>query len=285
MIDAGLVPPENLIADGRIHRCKTQGHRSRSGAYRLTPSGFHGGFQNWSTGSEWQKWESAKSSELTWEQRLEIQSAARRAEDRSRREREEAKRRAVEMWESAKEGPHPYLDRKGICSNGSRVLGNLLLVPLRDWDGALTSVQTITSDGEKRFLRGGQFSGSFHWIRCGTDLGRKVYVCEGFATGSTIHAATGGKPVCVAFACGNLLSVSRILRQHLRTQLLVFCADNDHKTEGNPGVSKATMAAEDVGGLIVIPQGMDGTDFNDLQNERGIDWVKEQLKFPKKVGR
>lgn len=280
MMDCGLVPPERLIADGRIHRCAVEGHRRKSGAYRISPDGFWGGFENWSNGLGWQKWQGAKPSQLTPEQRAAIDEARRRLEAETRREREAAQRRAVEMWTAATEGPHPYLDRKGICSNGSRVLGDWLVVPMADWDGRLTSVQTITKDGEKKFLRGGRFHGSFHWIRCGTAIGRKVYVCEGFATGSTIHAATGGKPVCVAFACGNLLPVCRILRAHLPTQLIIVCADNDHATDGNPGVTKALQAAEAVGGLVCIPNGMDGTDFNDLQTEHGIDWVTEQLKHP-----
>lgn len=281
MSGAGLIPPAQIIADGRIHRCKIVGHSKRSGAYRVSSDGLWGGFQNWTEGP-WQKWTAAKLSELTLEQRSAIAEAHRRAEEETRAERETAKRRAVEMWEAAKERQHPYLDRKGICSNGSRVLGELLLVPMCDWDGTLHSVQTITPDGDKKFLRGGRLLGSFHWIRCGQEIGRKVYLCEGFATGSTIHAATGGKPVCVAFACGNLLPVARILRYHLRTQLILVCADNDHRTDGNPGITKAHEAASAVGGYVCEPSGMDGTDFNDLQCERGIDWVKEQLKYPRK---
>lgn len=286
MVEAGLVPPTNLIADGRIHRCKVEGHRKLSGAYRLSPDRAFGGFQNWSAGSEWQRWTAAKPSELTPEQRAAIRAAGRAAEAKRRAEeqsaREAAMHKASEMWGSAREGPHPYLTRKGICSNGSRVLGGLLLVPMCDWRGELVSLQTITADGDKKFLRGGKFGGAFHWIRCGEETGPVLYVCEGFATGSTIHAATSGRPVVVAFACGNLLPVCRILRDQLPSARIVVCADNDHATDGNPGVTHAKAAALAIGARLAIPHGMAGTDFNDLMIERGIDWAIEQLKRPMK---
>lgn len=287
MVEAGLVPPTNLIADGRIHRCKVDGHRKLSGAYRLTPDGCFGGFEDWTSGQGWQKWRAAQPSELTPEQREAVRAAGRLAREKrlaeEQREREAATRKATEMWGQAREGPHPYLSRKGICSNGSRVLGDLLLVPLCDWGGRLTSVQTITTHGDKKFLRGGRFLGSFHWIRCGTDTGPVLYVCEGFATGSTIHAAMGGRPVVVAFACANLLPVCRILRDRLPGARIVVCADNDHATDGNPGITKGTEAALAIGARLAVPHGMDGTDFNDLMVERGLDWVTEQLKNAKKV--
>jgi putative DNA primase/helicase len=181
------------------------------------------------------------------------------------------------MWSSGAEGPHPYLDRKGICSNGSRVLGDLLLVPMRDWDGELHSIQTVTAAGEKRFLRGGRLGGCFHWLRIGWATGPTVYVCEGFATGASVHAATGGRPVAVAFCASNLLPVCRVLRENLPRVVLVVCADNDHKTAGNPGVTAATAAAIEVGARLAIPAITTGTDYNDLMVESGIAEVKRQL--------
>jgi putative DNA primase/helicase len=57
-----------------------------------------------------------------------------------------------------------------------------------------------------------------------------------------------------------------------------ICADNDHRTDGNPGIKHATAAAIAIHARLAIPYGMDGTDFNDLMNEHGIDWVETQLK-------
>ena len=104
-----------------------------------------------------------------------------------------------------------------------------------------------------------------------------LLIVAGFATGATIHAATGGKPVAVAFACGNLLPVCLTLREQLPKARIVVCADNDHKTDGNPGVTKAREAAKAIRARLAVPQVEVGTDYNDLMAERGIVEVARQL--------
>ena len=291
---AGLVPPSDLLADGRIHRCGIEGKKrsNRSGAYSITVDGRFGGYQNWASGSEWQSWRAAMPSQLTPEQReaiLEVgrQATAKRLAD-EKIGRERARLKAVEMWGKAVEGAHPYLDRKGICSNGSRVLGKLLLVPLCDWAGNLHTLQMIHPDGTKLFLKGGSPKGRFHWIRIGQETGPVIYVCEGFATGSTIHAATGCKPVVVAINCGNLLPVCQVLRHHLPKVRIVVCADDDRDVVlpngiKNPGLTKAVEAARAIRGRIAIPRFMGGTDWNDLHQELGIMEAKRQLLATVKV--
>jgi putative DNA primase/helicase len=283
MAAAGLVPPTELVDDGRIHRCGIEGKKrsNRSGAYSITPDGMFGGMQNWASGSGWESWRAVMPSQLTPAQReaiLEVgrQATAKRiAEEKLGHER--ARLKAIDMWGKAVEGAHPYLDRKGICSNGSRVLGKLLLVPLCDWAGNLHTLQTIQPDGTKLFLKGGSPKGRFHWIRCGQETGPVVYVCEGFATGSTVHAATGGKPVCVAINCGNLGPVCEVLRHHLPKTRIVVCADDDRETPGNPGLTKAMEAARAIRARIAIPRFIGGTDWNDLHQELGIMEARRQL--------
>ena len=58
MQQRGLVPPSEILADGKLHRCDVQGKNgSGDGAYI-----FHdddrpaGGFQNWQDGHDWQSW-------------------------------------------------------------------------------------------------------------------------------------------------------------------------------------------------------------------------------------
>ena len=294
MQTAGLVPPDGLlIEDGRIHRCSVEGKKrsNRSGAYSITADGRFGGFQNWAAGTPWQSWRAELPADITPAQRAAIQAEAREATAKrlaeEKRLAEAARLKAIDMWSKAVEGPHPYLDRKGICSNGSRTLGKLLLVPLCDWGGALHTLQIIRPDGQKFFLKGGSPKGRFHWIRIGKQLGPVIYVVEGFATGATIHAATGGRPVVVAFNCGNLMPVAYLLRQLLPRVRIVVCSDNDHETvlpDGtkNPGLTKATEAAAAVRARIAVPWGMAGTDFNDLFREHGIEEVKRQLAFTEK---
>jgi putative DNA primase/helicase len=280
LILAGLVPPSSILADGKIHRCDVDGKKGkRGGAYQLFPDLLGGGFQNWTDGG-WKKWRS-KQRQMPPEERARM--VAMMGQERAKREAERAalalaaRQKAARMWGAAKEGNHAYLDRKGICANGTRVLGKLLLIPVRDRGGALQSLQAITEDGAKRFLKGGAIEGCFTWLRCGDETGPRIYVCEGLATGTTIHAATRGRPVAVAFSCGNLLPVARILRAMFPGGKFAICADNDHRTEGNPGIKHATSAALDIHARLAVPRGMNGTDFNDLMIERGIEWVREQL--------
>jgi putative DNA primase/helicase len=279
--EAGLVPPECIVADGKIRRCDVQGKKGkRGGSYQLFPDLLGGGYQNWAAGG-WIKWR-AKRDQLSPGERKRMSALV--SQGIAEREAERAalalaaSLKAAEMWGGAEEMPHPYLDRKCVCSNGTRVLGDLLLIPVRDGTGKLCSLQCITADGTKRFLKGGQIEGCFTWIRRGQETTPRVYLCEGLATGTTIHAATRGQPVAVAFSCGNLIPVARLLRRMLPGGRFTICADNDHRTDGNPGIRHATAAAIDIHARLAIPRGMNGTDFNDLMIEHGIEWVSEQLK-------
>lgn len=61
---------------------------------------------------------------------------------------------------------------------------------------------------------------------------------------------------------------------------IVICADNDRGGDTNTGVTKATEAAQAEGALLAIPQfpeGLSGTDFNDLAQACGLDEVKRQV--------
>jgi putative DNA primase/helicase len=69
-------------------------------------------------------------------------------------------------------------------------------------DGVLHSLQFIAADGIKRPLTGGRVAGCYFSI--GNPKGAAALcICEGFATGASIHEATG-YPVEVAFSAGNV---------------------------------------------------------------------------------
>lgn len=87
-----------------------------------------------------------------------------------------------------------------------------------------------------------------------------MLIAEGFATAATLHEESGYR-VYMAFTANNLLAVGRIVRAKLPDAEIVFCADNDTRTPDNPGLTKATEAARDVGGSVAAPP-IHG-DFND----------------------
>ncbi|GHC96694.1 hypothetical protein GCM10007320_50880 [Pseudorhodoferax aquiterrae] len=199
--------------------------------------------------------------------------ALRRNHDAEQRQRQaEAAASAAVRWVSAQPAhDHQYLRAKGIQAHGTRIEGNALMVPLRDTSGQLHSLQFIAADGAKLFMPGGRTRGCYHAI--GKPAGKLVIV-EGFATGATVHEQTG-HAVAVAFNAGNLLPVARALRSKFPCIDLVLAADDDWKTDGNPGLTAATEAAKAVGGLLAVPnftglpRGDKDTDFNDLHRLAG----------------
>lgn len=195
--------------------------------------------------------------------------ALRRQHDADERERQtQASAVAALRWAAAKPvTEHPYLSAKGVLAHGLRIEAGLLLIPLRDVLGTLKSLQTIDRRGSKRFLTNGQVKGCYHSI--GKPSGR-IVVCEGYATGATIHEDTG-HATAVAFNSGNLLPVAKALRSKFPCIDLVIAADDDWQTAGNPGLAAATAAAKAVGGLLAKPdftgleRGPKDSDFNDLR--------------------
>ena len=104
-------------------------------------------------------------------------------------------------------------------------------------------------------------------------------IAEGFATGASIHEATG-HAVAVAFNAGNLKAVAQALRAKFPTLRLIVAADDDWKTDDNPGMTKAREATKAIGGLLAVPRfpadRPDGaTDFNDLARLAGLEAVRE----------
>lgn len=201
--------------------------------------------------------------------------ALRRQHDAEQRQRQaDTAAAAAIRWAAAEPAvDHPYLSDKGVKAHGLRIEAvHTLLIPMGDTEGRMHSLQSIAPDGSKRFMPGGRVKGCYCAI--GKPSGRLV-ICEGYATGATIHEDTG-HAVAVAFNSGNLLPVARALRSKYPCITLVIAADDDWKTEGNPGLTAATEAARAVGGLLAVPdftslpRDQKDTDFNDLHRLAGM---------------
>ena len=282
MINAGITPPDYLEPDGELHRFYIDGDRQgqKNGFYVFHLDGVAAGFFGcWKRGIS-QKWCAKERLEMTpTEWRVHTQRAAemKRKRDAATAERHaEARTECQAAWDNAEEATgNAYLTRKGVMSYGLRQATECLLVPLRDSSGKLWSLQRIYSGGAKRFWAGGRILGCFHLI--GKPQNR-LYICEGYATGASIHDATGDA-VAVAFTSGNLKPVAEALQKKYPRVELVVAADNDQRTEGNPGITKGREAANAVGALLVFPDlsGDDGTDFNDLAALRGPEALREAL--------
>ncbi len=278
---AGLPPPDTINADGVLHRFSTNGKRSDdSGWYALHLDGVPAGsFGCWRAGFS-QNWCSKSDSNMTQTEREAQQTRIRAMQ--KQRDTEQVQRNesaAVEADSRFKTATtctsHPYLTTKGVQPHGVKVDGDKLLIPMRDTTGTLHSLQTIAPDGDKRFHPGGRVKGCYHSI--GKPAGVLI-VCEGYATGASIHEATG-EAVAVAFNAGNVGPVAQALHRRHPDLTIVIAADDDWRTDGNPGLSCAKSAALAVGGFTVVPQFPAGrpakaTDFNDLAELAGLDAVR-----------
>lgn len=280
---AGLTPPDQIIADGRIHRFPTNGKPKDDAGWYIAydgelPAGAFGCFR--SAFSE--TWRAHTESDLTPEQRVEqhrrIREAQRAAKKEREQQQEEAARRAADIWGATKPAPadHPYLLAKGIKPNAAiRLHKDRLVIPVRH-GGDIVSLQFISADGSKKFLRGGRVADCY----CGIGQpGDTIVICEGFATAASIREATG-YAVAVAFSAGNLESVARTMRTRYPDARLIICGDND---ASGTGQNAARKAAEAVGATVVIPA--ESGDFNDLacsQGLRAVSAVIESAEWPAK---
>ena len=231
-----IVPPEQIEGDGRIHRCNAEGKNGRDDASYV----FHddefpaGAFCNWRDGMGWVSWRANVGRKFTDAEReafrakQEAQKIQREAEDTKRREEARERIKALREMVRPAAADHPYLKRKGIkpLSLG-QFTGQLNLAGV-DCHGALVArygeccMQFLT-DTEKRFL--GPASGAYYAI--GRPNG-SVVVCEGVATGHSLHEATG-YAVAVAGSAGNLEAVGVALRAKLPDARLIFAADDDRE--------------------------------------------------------
>lgn len=299
MREKGLGPTAPIVADGERHRYTPEGDSpgSNAGWYRLhldfPPSG---AFGSWKTGQN-EKWTHNPGRDLTDEERGELKKRIDR--DRKNKEaeqlaaKEEAQKKAAYIWRlSLPVETHDYLIRKNIKAHGARVTSaGMLAIPVVN-DSKLVGLQFISPlalDPEtnetprKNFLSGTPIEGSYSPIgdKLKTDV---IVICEGYATGATIHEATGYLVFC-AFNAGNLKRVAESLRARFADARIILAADDDRWTKKpvpNPGLHYAGAASASVSGELrrpLFPPGFEGrpTDFNDLAAIAGLEEVRHQI--------
>lgn len=279
LTDKGLIPAE-IMADGKLHRCPTQTKpHKQNGAYIAhvdIPATLW--WCNWENGEQGtfctEEKQTLSVSELSaWRERQHSIQRQREAEYAERHA--EAAQLARQEWNSARrcDANHPYLHRKGITALESirQARDGSLLIPVMDAANNLQSLQRIYPDGTKRFLVGGKVSGGQFIIQGQSE--KPVAVCEGFATGTSIHLATGWT-VYVAFSANNLARVAKTVKERFPDKTIIICGDNDEA-----GLRKGEDAAGLANAQLLFPHFTDdnGTDFNDLHQIEGIEAVRSQL--------
>ncbi len=288
MSDAGYAPAssERIMPDSKRHDYKlsVDAGRKKKGYYKLTtlPDFAFGFFGDYRDG-ECHGWHSKRLETLTRPEREAVHA---------RIEQIKAQEAAIELQEheavalACKERlvtlddclQHPYLSKKGVRAYGLKTTGTHIVMPLKDEDGKIWNVQSISANGDKVFRPNGRKAGLSHTIK-GDDT---HCICEGYATGASIYEATG-HTVHVALDAGNLLAISKQVRDNNPDAPIIICADNDFDgtdRKGNPrnvGVIKGKEAADSIGAILVYPDGVIN-DFNDLHKAQGLDAVKNKIR-------
>lgn len=257
MAAAGIDPAHApMIADGRLRRFYLPSDRreSRNGYITIHDNGdgtYGAAFGSWKHGIKETWFSGQPQREMSAAERREY---AKNMEQRRRQQAESqhqrhaaAAQKGRQLWQQAQPAAadHPYLIRKQVQPHGLRQLGEALVVPVYTVAGKMTGLQFIQPDGSKRFLSGTEMGGCYHAI--GPAPASVLLLAEGFATGATLHEATG-HPVAVCFSAGNLKPVAVALRKKYPTITMVVCADAD-----DAGRSAAQEAAKAVNGSWIAP--------------------------------
>ena len=268
MIDLGQIAAQRGLiikrppVPGKITRYPTIDHPgSLNGVLLLRPDG-SGWAQNWAIDT----------APVPFGDRVEFDppaqaklAAARKAETA----RIEAERHAVAAQIGAKRDTSPAVTFTSSRSTSSLTARgrwrDSLLVPY-SIAGTIMTLQRIAPDGAKRFAKGGRKHGAYCAI--GGRPSDRMVIVEGWATGCSVHEATG-LPVAVAGDAGNLKPVAIALRRAFPAVEIIIAADHDAV-----GIDRARDAASGASGRFVVPQ-KEGDDFNDLHVAAGLNAVRE----------
>lgn len=324
-----IVAPKDVIADGNFHRVNADGDKTnvRDAWYIVHmddhPAGMFG-HNALFPGEKFKfRFKGEVAAQTAEQRKARIEQLARdkaaRSEERRQRAEKSAQNsvqilsRAVPYSADAHASLNNYFARKGIVdacgaligdfpafdanSGKPTVIKNAILIPMRDLDGRVWSLQAIFPDAnnvlgrDRTYLAGGDKLGKFFTIGDPKKVhGQDCYVvCEGFATGVAIHHATR-HAVRVAFDAGSLEPVAQVLRDAYPDAALFIAGDNDRWKEPgkNPGLMAMWSAVSAADGMGVWPPFMADagkidaagklhgpTDFDDWVRLHGAASVRE----------
>ena len=305
--DHGLEPAQPLTF-GKLTRCRTTQDKGKekNGWYVIHEHRteknellIFGSFGDWRSGDS---------------NKIKVKAGRMSQEERDvmRARQEDAKRRAAEVAANAarraanraaglfkrmpEKGRSAYLERKQIIGIRVRYAPRTgaLLIPMTTARDQIVGLQVIypekqadTGRDKSYWPHGMSKEGAYHLIGPHPEPGEPVLVCEGYATGASLHMATSFA-VAIAFDAGNLSAVAKAMRERFPGRALIVCRDDDWKTKRpngepwNPGEEKGSNAALIVGGQVVGPifsgeREIKWTDFNDLHCAEGLDAVRRQV--------
>jgi len=267
-----LYPSENIKRTGTVYKPK-----STNGAYYW--DGQRGWVFDWSGASTVIWYENPNSKPWTEEEKRAWMDRRRSQQSDQQKRYEKVGLQAEAILKSAKLDHHNYLEYKGFKDEKGLVLGDKLLIPMRNVvTNKVTGYQAIVFDYtthkyDKKMLLGMKARNSVLFI--GDRKGEEFWLVEGYATGLSLHQALrscGVKAsVVVCFSASNLVAVA----DQIKGKRFIF-ADNDASETGQ-------KAAESTG----LPWTMadeQGWDANDLHIKSGLfNVVAKIMELKRKV--
>ena len=284
----------NIIIDGQIHRYRVRGDDpgETAGAYCIFTDGNipAGWAKDWHVGQSVSWCYKFNDTHFTEEQKTYFRSEAYQqklqAERKLKEEQLREKQKHASLDARAKfdtcpnaPGDFQYLKDKKVYPYGVRLFDNgqdlSLVVPLRDIDGRVQSLQWISEDGKKQFYPGAPTKGLFWAVGLDTvnpdDKKAVILIGEGFATMAKIYELTQ-KPSVAAMNCGNMKLVAEIIKGKFPNARIIITADNDKATEIKRGFNPGIHAANEIvkSGLAVnfifpkFDNPADGSDWDDF---------------------
>ena len=139
MLENGLVPPTEIVADGKFHRFSTNGKPSDdAGWYVLNEYPIAvGSFGCWRSGLKG-SWSAIEERNMTQEDRTKYNRAIQQMSQVNDEEKAKANLEAAviaeQLWDQANDvsSAHPYLVSKKVDAFGIKHNGQKILIPIRD---------------------------------------------------------------------------------------------------------------------------------------------------------
>lgn len=181
---------------------------------------------------------------------------------------------------------YAYINKKSLKEFGKAFISDgQLIVPTtnasvmhRDNCFYYSGWQSIKESGEKKFMSGQVVKNQFTEFGTVYDA-NIVLVCEGWATGATLHEATG-LPVAAALSLNNMGIVAANLlhcETEGRVKKIVLAADTGHD-EIIKEFGQILWSEHSAVTWVVPPVDNDNVDWNDFAATHGIDAVKNCIK-------
>jgi putative DNA primase/helicase len=243
--------------------------------------------------------------EITERKRM-ITERTLKEEEKIKVERAKTALMANKIWDEAIEVKidHPYLIRKRTepvptmkeidADKAASILGyipksrdeplegRLLVIPVKIRE-VFSTIELIDGKGRKAALVGKGSKAGGYWASQklpNSDEKDLIFLIgEGVITVLSAEEATGYRGIA-ALSSGNLLLVSKALRELYPTALLIILADLIRTTgEPDPHANKASQAVD---GFLAIPdfgshRAHDNKDFNDMKLVMGCDAVRQAI--------